>query len=80
MIALNNSSQDMNPFTTIFKGNLNLEFPAYDFLDKMGPEVFKAFQSSITGEGSGSFYKVFTRFGASAPFRKDIYQLAKEQV
>jgi hypothetical protein len=80
MIALNNSAQDMDPFTTIFKGNLNLEFPAYDFMDRMLPEVYKAIVDPIKGEGNGSFWKVLTRCGWSAPFRKDFYEFAAEDV
>jgi hypothetical protein len=80
MIALNNSAQDMDPVTSILKGNLNLEFPAYDFMDRMLPEIWSAIADPIRGEGNGSFWKVLSRTGASAPFRKNIFEFAAEDI
>jgi hypothetical protein len=80
MVALNNSGQDMNPITTILKGNLTLDFAAVDFWDKMGPEVWNAISSNVTGEGNGSFWKVISRAGGMAPFRKNLSDFAAETV
>lgn len=80
IIALNNSRQDLHPVNTILKGNISLDFTAYDFLDRLIPEVYKAAVGTATGEGNGSWYKVFTRFGISAPFRKNIYDWHQETI
>ncbi|GMO69316.1 MAG: hypothetical protein Nk1A_8340 [Endomicrobiia bacterium] len=43
-------------------------------------EIIKAAQSTITGTGNGSFYKVIQKTGISAPFRKDLSDAHKDLV
>lgn len=75
LTILKNSSNDLNPIDTIFKGNVNLEFTAYDFITTFVGDVW----GTLTGEPSSSMYRTLSRFGAMSTVRKNLNDLHRTE-